>query len=139
MTEPEWLNGWSCGRMYDVIRNRATTRQVRLFMVACCRLKTAEFFDPRIPIALETAERCADDPSAESAANAIWSELITAPHHPQIPQTGPEAELGRAITGAWQLLDEVWGERTGGVCCHDPQHAITHAAYMSLRDMPLVS
>jgi hypothetical protein len=76
MTEAEWLNGWSYRRMYDVVRNQATTRQVRLYMAACCRLKAAEFFDPRILRALEAAEWCADDPQAEAAANAAWNEVI---------------------------------------------------------------
>jgi hypothetical protein len=70
MTEAEWLGGWSYRRMYDLVRDRATTRQVRLLMVACCRLKADEFPDPRIALALEAAERCADDPEAEAAANA---------------------------------------------------------------------
>ena len=48
MTEAEWLGGWCYRRMYNVVRNQATTRQTRLYMAACCRLVEAEFFDPRI-------------------------------------------------------------------------------------------
>ncbi|MCI0459739.1 MAG: hypothetical protein L0Z62_22540 [Gemmataceae bacterium] len=131
MTEAEWLIGWCYHRMYDAVRNRATTRQARLYMVACCRLKTAVFFDPRIPRALEAAERCADDPQVEAVANSVWDELVTSPR-PRLPQTGPEGELARAITGAWELLDELWsGERY-----RNERHAIAHAAYLCLRDDP---
>jgi hypothetical protein len=135
MIGAEWLNGLHPDRMYNVVRHRATTRQVRLYMVACCRLKAGEFFDQRIPFALEAAERCADDRSAEAVANGIWNELVTSPR-PQIPQTGPEGDLARAIAGAWQLLDEAWDDRTGGMRYHYPQHALAHAVYMSLRDKP---
>ncbi len=131
MTEAEWLHGWFYRRMYDEIRERATTRQVRLYMVACCRLKAAEFFDPRIPRALEIAERCADDPRAEAVGNAVWDQLVTSPY-PQLPQTGPDGEITDTITGAWHLLNECWNDAQ----YHDPREAIAHAAYMSLRDGP---
>jgi hypothetical protein len=132
MTETEWLNGWGYGRMYDVIRSQATTRQVRLYMVACCRLKAAHFFDSRILRALETAEWCADDSQAEAVANAVWDELVTWPR-PRLPQTGREGELAQALTGAWQLLDEWWD----GEHYSNSRHAIAHAAYLCLRDHPL--
>jgi hypothetical protein len=131
MTEAEWLDGWYYPRMYDMVENRATTRQTRLYMVACCRLMAAQFFDPRILHALQTAERCADDPQAEAVANAVWNELVTSPR-PQLPRTGPEGEVARAITGAWQLLDEVWG----GEHYRNARHAISHAVYLCLRDRP---
>jgi len=131
MNEAEWLNGWSYGRMYDVVRNRATTRQARLYMVACSRLKAAEFFDPRILRALETAEWCADDTQAEAVANAVGEELTTSPR-PRLPLAGPEGELARVITGVWQLLDEWWD----GECYRNARQAIAHAAYMCLRDRP---
>ena len=131
MTEAEWLGGWSYRRMYDVVRNQATTRQVRLYMVACCRLKAVSFFDPRILRALEVAECCADDPQAEAAANAAWDELITSPP-PENAQAEPEGELARVITAVWRLLDDCWG----GVRYPDARHAIAHAAFMCLRDSP---
>ena len=85
MTEADWLTGWFYRRMYNTVRDRATTRQVRLYMVACCRLKAAEFFDPRILRTLETAERCADDPQTEVVVNAIGNELVTASRRPLPP------------------------------------------------------
>ena len=131
MTEAGWLNGCSYRRMYDVVRNRATTRQVRLYMVACCRLMASEFFDGRILCALEIAERCADDPQTEAVANAVWDELVTSPR-PRLPEAGPEGELARGIMAVWQLLDKWWG----GVCYKSARHAIAHAAYLCLRDRP---
>ncbi len=131
MTEAEWLGGWSYRRMYDLVRNQATTRQVRLYMVACCRLKAATLFDPRIARALEAAEGCADDPQAEAAANAAWDELTTS-GRPLAEQPEPEGELARVITAVWRLLDECWG----GVRYPEARHAIAHAAFMSLRDRP---
>jgi hypothetical protein len=131
MTEAEWLNGWCYPRMYDVVRNRATTRQTRLYMVACCRLKVADFFDPRIMHSLQTAERCADDPQTEAVANAVQEELV-ASLRPQLPQTGQQGEIARAIQSAWQLLEECWC----GVHYKNPQHAISHAAFMCLRGRP---
>jgi hypothetical protein len=133
MTEGEWLTGWYFRRMYDVVRNRVTTRQVRLYMAACCRLKAAEFFDPRILRAVEAAEWCADDTQAEATANAVGDELATN-LRPRLPQTGPEGELARAITGAWQLLDECWGGGRGHY--RSARQAIAHAAYMCLRSYP---
>jgi hypothetical protein len=131
MTEAEWLTGYFHRRMYDVIRNQATTRQVRLFMVACCRLMTAEFFDPRIPLALQIAEQCADDPSAESVAESVWAELITSPT-PCLPTDGPEGEIADGITAIQHLLHDLWdGENYEFV-----QQTITHAAYLCLREKP---
>jgi hypothetical protein len=117
--------------MYGVVRGRASTRQVRLYMVACCELKATEFFDPRIRNALEIAVWCADDPRAEAVAEAVWSELITSPR-PQLPQTGPEGELARGISDTQRLLEEWWE----GVRYMNVRHAITHAVYLSLREKP---
>jgi hypothetical protein len=100
-------------------------------MVACCRLQSAEFFDPRILRALEAAEWCADDPQAEAAANTVWHELVTS-LHPRLPQSGPEGELARVVSDAWQLLEEWWD----GVQYTNTRHAIAHAVYMCLRDKP---
>lgn len=131
MTEAEWRDGWCYPHMYDVIKSRASIRQTRLFMVGCCRLLATHFFDPRLLQALHAAEKCADDIHVEAVANAVWDELVTS-SRPQLPQTGPEGVVAQAISGAWQLLDEVWG----GEQYRNAQHAIAHAVYMSLRDRP---
>ena len=133
MTELEWLSGWYCRPMYQVVRKQATTRQVRLYMAACCRLLEAEFFDPRILLAVEAAECCADDPHVERVANAVGFKFATSPH-PKLPQTGRDGELARVIKGANQLLDN-WRD-WNGVQHRDARHAIAHAAFMSLRDKP---
>ncbi len=131
MTEAEWLDGWCYPRMYGVVRSRASIRQTRLYMVGCCRLMAAHFFDPRLLQALQTAEVCADDPHAEAVANAVWNELVTS-RRPRLPQNGPEGAVAQAISGAWQLLDELGG----GGQYRNAQHAIAHAVYMCLRDRP---
>jgi hypothetical protein len=100
-------------------------------MVACCRLVEAEFFDPRIHRAVEAAERWADDPQAEEVASAIWRELTVSPQ-PQLPQSGPEGEIAGIIAGAWQVLDE-WADAEFYI---NARHAISHAVYLCLRQLP---
>lgn len=131
MTETEWLNTLDFDAIYSLVRPRATDRQARLFMVACCRLEAAEFFDQRIPFTLEMAERCADDPAAAAAAQLIWDEWVT-----DSCQTEFEREIAQVINGAWQLLDEfpmTWDDRG---LSGNAQTAIAHAALMSLRASP---
>ncbi len=70
MTEQEWLNGCNYRLMFDVIRERLSTRQARLFMVSCCRMKSTDFFDARIHSALATVELCANDPAIESRSES---------------------------------------------------------------------
>lgn len=131
MTEQEWFNSCSYYRMYDLVRNQATTRQLRLYMVACCRLEAGQFFDPRILRTLETAERCADEPRAEAVVSAIQFELTTASKFP-FPQTSQEGELAQVVLDTWHMLDE-W---LGGPPYQNTRDAIAHAAFMSLRDKP---
>jgi hypothetical protein len=131
MTGYFWSNGTLYDAMYKHVRARATDRQARLFMVACCRLKTAGFFDRRIPFSLEIAERCADDPAAEATANSIWLEWTTSTR-----RSGFEGDIARAISGAWQLLDEFPVEWNGDSLAGNANTAIAHAAFMSLREKP---
>jgi hypothetical protein len=131
MTEAEWMNGWDYGRMFRVIHRRFTTRQARLFMVACCRLNAAAFFDPRIQSALEAAEKCADDPVIEALATRISAEFWKSPHS-QHSQTPAEKAAARSIYGAQELLDAVWA----GSRYTDTRQAIAHAVYLSLRSHP---
>src|SRR5579871_4918974 len=99
MTESGWLNGYRYELMYDVIRKRVTTRQLRLYMVAACRLIQTAFFDPRITQTVDTAERCADDTAAEAIANAIHHDLVTAAK-PRDLQSCLEQEIARVIRDA---------------------------------------
>jgi hypothetical protein len=133
VTEAEWFNGFSYTALYDVIRGRATTRQVRLYMAACCRLLASEFFDPRITQAVGMTECCADDARSEGDVCAVWQELITARvDGPAAPSA--EGAPAQAVCAAWQLLDEWWT----GTRYENPRHALAHAAYLSLRDRPQV-
>lgn len=136
MTEAEWVEGCSYEQMYALVRNSATTRQGRLCMAACCRLMTNAFFDCRIPFVLDTVEICADDPTAEAIANALWDRFVTSSRPPELPATGPEGQFGRAITEVWQLVREAQDE---GDNCEDfssVRSAIASAVLMALRDSP---
>src|SRR5690349_9483661 len=129
MTEEEWLRHWSYDAMYKAVRGRASTRQARLYMVACCRLLADQFFDSRIPLVLEAAERCADDPCAEAVVTALWEEWVTS-RQPCLPLSGPEGELDRAISAAWQLVSEVPNEPTSDRRYSNAQAAIASAVLM---------
>jgi hypothetical protein len=127
--------------MYRLIHERATTRQVRLFMVACCRLMATAFFDPRIPATLEAAEQCADNPDAEARNHVLWHELTTgrivdrqkiAAAGKKLGYAETEVRLLLCVIDAWQLLQERWA----GTEYRNVQHAISHAAYMCLRENP---
>ncbi|OAI53023.1 hypothetical protein AYO44_16370 [Planctomycetaceae bacterium SCGC AG-212-F19] len=131
MTEGEWLTGWKYGQMYDVIRKKDSTRQVRLFMVACCSLKAADFFDPRIPLALAMAERCADDPPSETEISSCWNALLVLPYQ-ELCQNGSGGETARVIVDVHRLLDNWWD----GPHYQNASHALAHAEFLSLRDEP---
>ncbi len=135
MVEHQWMNGSLYKEMYNFVRKRATTRQVRLLMVSCCRLHIADFFDPRIRVAIETAERCADDLAAEAIANALWDEFVTT-INPRLPESSIEGEIGRAIAGIYQLVGEVWNQSSDEERHCNAESAIAHAALMCLRDKP---
>jgi hypothetical protein len=113
MTESEWLNTFRYRTMYDHVRKLVTARRARLYMVACCRLKHAEFFDSRIEAALEAAERCADDPRAEAILLGFQEKLEAGrlPEefrslHTDLPDNGIVSQLARAVWGARQLRHE---------------------------------
>jgi hypothetical protein len=122
--------------LFNAVRLRATTRQARLLMVGCCRLRAGQFFDPRIEFVLGAAERCADDPLAEAAARARWDEIVTA-SRPCIPDTGPGSEPVRAVNAAWELVNEHPNEFTNGERYSSPRAALAHAVLLCLRDQPL--
>jgi hypothetical protein len=136
MTEAEWVACADLTPLYNVVRNRATTRQLRVFMVACCRLKATEFFDPRIHVVLETAECCADDPTAEAIVSTLQNQWATSRHPVRFPQAGTEGELGRVISGVYQLLDDVPNEPTYDEPYSNSQAALARAVFMCLRDLP---
>lgn len=133
MTEAEWLTSWNYRRMYGLVRKQTTTRLARLFAVASCRLKAAEFFDDRIRPAVDAAESWADDLQAEASAGAVWFALFTT-GWPETTHRAPTGEIAEIIKGVWRLLDEYWR----GVRYVDARHAIAHAVYLCLRSKPEV-
>jgi len=123
--------GWRA--KYRAARGQATDRQARLAMAACCRLLTPRFFDARIPAAVDAAERCADDPVAEEIANAIGEAVVCLAPIP-VPGTEAGRHVARAIDGVSGLLHEF--EFDDRVRHENDRHALAHAAYLALRQLP---
>ena len=135
MTHDEWLTSTRPEQLYSMIRGQATTRKARLLMVACCRLKADVFVDSRFNFVLETAERCADDATAEAVLNDVWNDYITL-SKPRTHQTGLESELGLEISVASQLTSEFPGDFTDEERFSTPQAAISYALVLSIRGQP---
>ncbi len=139
MTEEEWLRGHDYPRMYRFV-HLATARQARLCMVACCRIRAAEVADTRVARILDAAERCADDPEAERAANAIGFEWVTTRHPLQRPQSERWKWLHQAVADAHALFEACYTEEMwdhGRSRARDPRAAIANALSLSLRESPL--
>mgnify|MGYP006933267077 CR=1 FL=1 len=125
--------------MYQFVGRRMSRRQARLLMVAFCRLVTADTDDSRVRLVLETAEQCADDPTLEARANAIWTTFITTlARDRNFPVVGPEASVAKAVAAASELVSEVgdmyaapdYERYTSSRAAH------AQAVLMSLRDAP---
>jgi hypothetical protein len=131
-SDVEWLTGDCPRRLYKMARcgprDDSTNPAVhgRLLSTSC-----RSVFDPRISQALAAAERCADDSRAEAEANAAWDELVTSPLSRR-NESRLRGEIAQAIVAVWQLLDENWA----GAGYRNVQQALSHAAYLSLRDRP---
>lgn len=131
MTESEWLTGCDYRGMYRHIPWQVSTRKARLCMAACCRLHEVAFTDYRVMQAVETAERCADDPGAENQLIEVQHEFdrwVTSKERP----VGARGTISRSLHDIWELLDE-WHVRPHYV---EAGQAIGHAAFLCLRDLP---
>jgi hypothetical protein len=139
LTHDEWANSDSPQALYQFVGGDMSRRQARLLMVALCRLVAAEPADPRVRLVLETAERCADDPALEASADAIWKTFITTPSQGHcFPKVGPEADMAKAVVGAWELVTEV--REPSAIRDYEryasPRAALAQAVLMSLREAP---
>jgi hypothetical protein len=75
MTAAEWLGSTDIAGMLAVPAVASRDRKVRLFGVACCRLLAPWLESPRIPKALEAAERYADGALGDGAFRR-WSREV---------------------------------------------------------------
>jgi hypothetical protein len=123
-------------KLYFAVRTRATARKARLLMVACCRLLTDQFFDPRIARVLAAAERCADDPEAEAAVQARWDE-VTAGARSRVVGSCPDGEVARAVSAACALVSEYPDEFDIGERYSSARAALASAVLTPIRDQPL--
>lgn len=120
MTEQDWANKWHYSLMLDHIGKKATNRQIRLFMVACCRLRSDLIYQEGVGKALEVAERCAESPKLATEINTAWSELdflFTPPHntllsaHPahsdQISLIDNQPDIPKVIIDTWHWVNDL--------------------------------
>jgi hypothetical protein len=136
MTEEDWLQSPRYDAMYRLIRGSGgTTRKVRLYMVSCCGLESANFFDPRVVLAVQVAERCADDAKLEDLVNRLWAGLITSAHI-SLKRRELRSDAGRAVDGIWRLIEEVPEPPQDDDLYTSVRSAVSRAALMALRDRP---
>jgi hypothetical protein len=108
MTEQEWMTSVSPALMLAELRGRATTRQLRLFAVACCRRVGRLITDPALRRAVEVAERYADGCATEEERATAAAEASTAPsfaaygpRHPPTHLLHPECHAAWAAVYAY--------------------------------------
>jgi hypothetical protein len=125
MTESEWLVGCDYRGMYRHIHGHVNTRKARLCMAACCWLHEVAFTDYRVIQAVETAERCADDPDAEDQLIEVQREFVHWLRAEEKP-VGARGTISRSLHDIWELLYE-WN---GSPHYVEAGQAIAHAAYI---------
>jgi hypothetical protein len=74
MREADWLTSTDPDAMFEVLRDRAADRQLRLFTVACCR-RAGDELGERGRRALALAERCAEGEAPDEQMAALEEEL----------------------------------------------------------------
>jgi hypothetical protein len=134
VTEEEWLNGCDYRRMYRLAKPSASVRRVRLFMAACCQLDVITYTRLQCSTAIQIAERCADDIESERLLCDLWNRYVTLSPN----REGFETEIGKLVDWISRVVrrlptppdldeDETYSDVTA---------AVTHAAYLSLREEP---
>ena len=94
MTEQEWVVSTNPAAMLEVLKGKASDRQLRLFAVACCRRIWHLLDDWRSRIAIEVSEKYADQDATHEELSATFSNAIEAAEtHPPPPDAAEHAVL----------------------------------------------
>src|SRR4051812_9858009 len=79
VTETQWLRATDVEGLLRLVRERRTTRKLRLFACACCR-RIWRLLPPVAQQAVVAAERYADglvkDAERQDAYRALWAEIL---------------------------------------------------------------
>src|SRR4051812_42042829 len=75
MTEEEWLSATDPQPMLEFLRGKASTRKLRLFMVACCRCIQHVKVWPEFRDAVDTGEAFADGEVGIDALLASYHDI----------------------------------------------------------------
>lgn len=111
MTEREWLAGKSPRRMLDFVRDKSSTRKLRLFVCGFLRTYLHRYDDDLSRAALETSERFADGLATVEEVEACRKKAREA------AKKGNEAaELG--VDAAFLNLDRAIGQVFGDLTTH---------------------
>src|SRR5262245_7218669 len=78
MTEAQWLLSGDVHRMVRFLQTRLSPRQWRLFACARCRLAWPQLVDPRSRLAIDVAERFADDEADDGERQRALKQALTA-------------------------------------------------------------
>jgi hypothetical protein len=75
LTEAEWLECTDMGRMLLFIWNRISTRKLRLFACALCRIQSTVLSEKRFLTPVEIGERYADGVVSQEERQAAWKAI----------------------------------------------------------------
>jgi hypothetical protein len=113
MTEQEWLEGRNLRAMLQSVQGKASERQLRLFLVACCERIEHLLVDARSRSALACARRAADGRADEAElerehhdAHAAWGAAVRAVGIQQFGAAGFE-RMCRTLSSGLGIADRV--------------------------------
>lgn len=107
MTETEWLECTEPARMLELLRTFALDRKLRLFCCACCRRIWALLTAPESRMAVEVAERWADN-------LATTNELRVARKRAMRARSGNPSEDSANASGAASSFKSAFGAAQNG-------------------------
>lgn len=134
MTADEWLacaGSSDTGEMQDLLRGRASPRQLRLFAVACARRVEHRMGDFRSSAAVDTAEKYADREAGKSELSRRWQDAETVLEYVGDEGDGPmESEIlyNAALAAYWAAMPLDVSQ--------DPVEIASHTTFYALRASP---